>query len=133
MTKINTRRWQLADLARALRASVPAAIVANSGFAQTLPDPTRPPASVTRNVHADGSPRATSAAPIVQSIFIARDQRSAVISGETVTVGGQYGDARVVRITESEVVLKGSEGVATLQLYPLVDKRAAPAPRRDQA
>jgi len=87
----------------------------------TLPDPTRPPAIARA---AESRAAADAAVPVLQSILIARDRRSAVISGETVTVGARYGAMRVMQIGETEVVLKGGEGVVTLKLFPQVDKKS---------
>jgi hypothetical protein len=40
-----------------------------------------------------------------------------------VRLGGKFGDGRVVRITESEVVIRSGEGTATLKLLPEAEKR----------
>jgi len=48
-----------------------------------------------------------------------------VISGQAVPLGGMFGDARVVRITETEVVLKKGEETEVLKMYPEVDKETA--------
>ena len=48
----------------------------------------------------------------------------AVIDGQVVPLGGAVGEARVVRITETEVLLKTGEETETLKLYPGVDKQA---------
>jgi MSHA biogenesis protein MshK len=50
-------------------------------------------------------------------------QRFAVIGGQEIAVGGRYQDARVVRITDSEVVLRRGADVTVLELYPHVEKR----------
>lgn len=91
-----------------------------AGAQPGLPDPTRPPLVARPAASISAS---ESSVPVLQSVLIARDRRSAVISGETVTVGQRYGGARVVRITETEVVLKGNDGVTTLKLFPEVDKQ----------
>jgi hypothetical protein len=44
--------------------------------------------------------------------------RSAIISGQRVELGGRYGDARVAAISESEVVLRSNGGTDVLRLYP---------------
>ena len=76
-------------------------------------DPTRPPAASEAAV-----PAGSEAGPRVESILIAPDRRVAVINGETVTLGGRIADAEVVRINESEVVVRGAEGERTLKLLP---------------
>jgi len=85
-----------------------------------LADPTRPP-MVARSAGSDAA--ADAAAPVLQAILIVRDRRSAVISGQTVTVGAHYGAMRVVQIGETEVVLKSPEGATTLKLFPEVEKK----------
>ncbi len=64
------------------------------------------------------APFPAEAGPRVESILIAPDRRVAVINGETVTLGGRVADAEVVRIDESEVVVRGAEGERTLRLLP---------------
>lgn len=81
-------------------------------------DPTRPPADLSPSA----GPLVTSG-PQLQSVFISAHQRSAIISGQRFTIGEKLGDARVVRITESEVILKNGSGLQTLKLFPDVGKR----------
>ena len=84
--------------------------------AQTLSDPTRPPIGLQPTEAGDN----TLAAPVLQSVMISSAARTAIIGGETVKLGGKYGDARVIRITESEVVLRSASGTETLKMYPAV-------------
>lgn len=87
--------------------------------AQSLPDPTRPPAEFT--VAAPGQARAASATPQLQSILIGRGaggRRVAVIDGQTVQQGGQFRGARVARIAPNEVELIRDGGSQVLRLYP---------------
>ncbi len=81
-----------------------------------LPDPTAPPVA---------SAAQGSASPGMSLTAIKRrgTQRFAIIGGQEVAVGGRYQDARVVRITESEVVLHRGADVTVLKLYPHVEKR----------
>jgi MSHA biogenesis protein MshK len=95
--------------------------------AQAMSDPTRPSGAVASAI-GDGAP----AAPLLQSVMITPTARLAIIGGETVHVGGKYGEARVVRITESTVVLRTAGGAETLRMYPGVEltvpKPPVPAP-----
>jgi MSHA biogenesis protein MshK len=50
-------------------------------------------------------------------------RRVAIINGQEIAVGGRYQEARVVRITESEVVLRQGGETTVHKLYPQVDKR----------
>ena len=100
--------------------------VASAG-AQGIPDPTRPPSAVSSGASADPG---AAAVPVLHSIKITPTEKSAIIGSETVRLGGRYGDARVIKITDSEVVLRSAAGTETLRLYPDVDIKpvvAAPA------
>ncbi|MBW8365785.1 MAG: hypothetical protein K0M39_14645 [Rhizobium sp.] len=92
------------------------ALLASPGVWADLPDPTAPPAAPA----AEGS-----ASPGISLTAIKRrgTQRLAVIGGQEVAVGERYQGARVVRITESEVVLRRGADVTVLELYPHVEKR----------
>jgi MSHA biogenesis protein MshK len=89
--------------------------------AQSLPDPTRPPPSL-------GAPQEqtsgkTPAGPELQSVLISSTRKVAIISGQSVKLGEKYGEARVVKITETEVTLRNGPDVQVLKLFPSVDKR----------
>lgn len=94
-----------------------AALFAGAVNAAPFADPTQPP------VMRGPGEAPLSGAPRIESILIAPDRRLAVISGQQVTVGSRVGAAAVVRITESEVVLRGPEGEQTLKLFPELSKR----------
>lgn len=87
-----------------------------AGQSAPFPDPTRPP-----DVGA-GAQLATQPASRLQSVLIAPGRRRAVINGKTVAIGSRVGDATVVRISPSAVVLEGAKGSETLKLYPAVEK-----------
>lgn len=106
---------------RVYMASIVALLAWNDSVrAQVMIDPTRPPRSVTApegaNEHARGA--------VLQSVMITPNRRSAIIDGERVELGGRYRDAQVVRITESEVVLREGERTEILKMYPDVEKKA---------
>lgn len=92
------------------------ALLAIPGARADLPDPTAPPVVSA----AEGS-----ASPGMSLTAIKRRgaHRLAVIDGQEVTVGGRYQGARVMRITENEVVLRRGKDVTVLELYPHVEKR----------
>ncbi len=83
-------------------------------------DPTRPPDAAPGGA-APGGP--SSLGPRLESVLIAPDRRLAVISGQQVRLGEKFGDGHVVRITESEVVIRSGEGTETLKLLPEAEKR----------
>jgi MSHA biogenesis protein MshK len=88
-------------------------------------DPMRPPDFAP----ADTAP-AVSGGLRLESVLIAPDRRIAVIGGQQVALGEKFRDGRVVRITESEVVIRTVEGTQTLKLFPEVEKR--PRARREK-
>jgi MSHA biogenesis protein MshK len=90
-----------------------------------LADPTRPPASLAP----DGSQYGDKPAgePQLQSVLISPIRRIAVISGQTVALGEKFGEARVEKITETEVVLRNGQDMQVLKLFPNVEKRHKPA------
>jgi hypothetical protein len=95
-------------------------------YAAPIADPTRPPSV---SFSEDGG-AVVPAGPRLESVLIAPDRRIAVISGQAVKVGDPYGDGQVLRITESEVVLRTGDATETLKLFPDVDKK--PRARREK-
>ena len=71
-----------------------------------LVDPTRPPAGVDR-----GAPLAEVGVSPLQSVLIPKKGRPlAVIGGQTVPLGGKYGDSTLTAINEREVVRAATSG-----------------------
>lgn len=105
-----------------MRRSIAAiAVLLFSAAAQAAPfaDPTQPP------IVRDAGEGARTAGPRIESILIAPDRRLAVIDGQQVTVGSRVGSSAVVRITETEVVVRGAAGEQTLRLFPELTRRSA--------
>jgi len=101
---------------------LPAALFAlPAAVAAELVDPTKPPASIVGDVGTE----ADSGAPVLQSVLIGAGRREAVINGQTVRVGQKYGEARVVKIAESEVILRTGKEMQVLKLFPNIEKRPA--------
>lgn len=94
--------------------------------ADALRDPTRPPAVL----YAPDDGAGIETGPVLQSVLISRGRRTAVISGQSVKAGDRFGDGRVVRINETEVVLKTGSGLQTLKLFPDVEKRTVVKTKR---
>jgi hypothetical protein len=96
-----------------------ACLLAGPAQAQSLADPTKPPAVMgVQGGEAGGS--AEPAAPQLQSILVSREpggRRVAVINGEMVRVGMKVGDAVVERVGETEVVLRRGKSRETLKLF----------------
>lgn len=108
------RNWVLPSIAAAVLG-----VTAVSVRAEPLIDPTRPPGVSAQG----GKSEPAEAVPVLQYISISRTNRFAIISGQKVAVGGRYGEARVVRITEEEVILLSRAGRQVLRMYPNIDKR----------
>jgi len=113
-------RLGLALIAGLLLASGPAASVA-----QQLRDPTRPPSEVSAKPATAKS--RTHGGLVLQTVLISPERKTAVISGRVMSVGDTVSGFRLVEIREGEVVMKGSKGTRTLQLYPAVSKVEATA------
>ena len=96
-------------------AALAAALPGIDTAAQIINDPTRPPAGIYLPDTASGT---VTAGPVLQSVMITPTERSAIIGGERIKLGDKYGEARVVGITENEVVLRSASGSETLSMYP---------------
>lgn len=91
--------------------------------AQTLVDPTRPPATVENPAPGDGENQpATGLQIIIRSNC---GTPAAIVNGEYVLLGGHVGDARVVAIGEDSITLKSAAGKETLKLMPGIEKTPA--------
>lgn len=86
--------------------------------AEELPDPTRPPAIIAAPVAAIGSGAVENQPMGLQSIIISRTRRAAIIGGETVELGGKYGDAKLIEVNEGNVVLHSAQGRQVMTLFP---------------
>lgn len=106
------------------------ATAATAAHAQTLADPTRPPASLGNAGAADDKPETSSLQSIIRSN---RGKPAAIINGEYVVLGGRIGDARVVKIGEDSVTLKTASGLETLMLIPGVEKVPVTSGGKDAA
>ena len=95
--------------------------------AQELADPTRPP-----NAPAPGAPDAAPAGTQLQSVLIAPGRRRAIINGKSVALGESIGEAKVVKISETEVVLQKGDETEVLKLFPGVDKQPVKRASRAQ-
>lgn len=87
-----------------------------------VPDPTRPAGIVLAPEGGEG--RATPPESGVQTVILRHGGRksAAVINGQYVEVGGMVGDKRVLKITESKVILKGESGREVIKVMPAVEK-----------
>ena len=99
-------------------------------LAQAGIDPTRPPSGFgAGGTDVDGAD--TGGGMVLQSVMISPTTKAAIIGGVTVKLGEKYGDAVLVKVAESEVVLKSGATSQVLKLYPGVEKReSAPTPTK---
>jgi len=94
-----------------------------AAVAEELSDPTRPPSlAAPVAVPADGA--AANQPAVLQSIIISKTRRAAIIGGETVELGGKYGDAKLIEVNEGNVVLHGAQGRQVMTLFPDVKMNA---------
>lgn len=84
--------------------------------AEEMADPTRPPANILSPV-ADAGVVVPKAAGL-QSIIISQGRRAAIIDGETVTLGEQHGNLKLIEVNEGNVVLSGMHKRQVLTLFP---------------
>ena len=115
----------MAQAMKLLRSCLLGALLPLAALAQDGIDPTRPPSVMTAPVIVPGSstyvaPRAERHVPQLQSILVSLrpgGRRVAVIDGKTVRQGQRVGDARLVAIGATEVVLQRGARTETLKLF----------------
>jgi hypothetical protein len=87
-----------------------------------LSDPTRPPPAFTVTGEAGEMPTPTMTG--LQSVILKKEGKpAALIDGVVVELGGKVGEARLVRVNEDSVVLRGPQGEETLRLIPAAEKK----------
>lgn len=102
----------------------PEILAAPPASASRIPDPMRPPFFTV------ASRRKTSVPYRLTSILIAPDRRIATINGQRLEPGDHLGDAIVLRIEPSRVILRlGTGGILILALYPTLLRSSSRSPR----
>lgn len=94
-----------------------ALLLVATASAEDLPDPTRPPAAVMApaEVVAVEPPKPAG----LQSVIISRSRSAAIIDGQTVELGGKYGDVRLIEVNDTGVILQGARGKRqVMTLFP---------------
>jgi MSHA biogenesis protein MshK len=84
-------------------------------------DPTRPPVGFGSG--AADTESDTAGGIRLQSVMISPTRSAAIINGVMVRLGEKYGDAVLVRVAESEVVLRSGDAQQVLKIHPGVEKR----------
>jgi len=97
-------------------------VLAPVAYAQALSDPTQPPAA-TDAVSAPGGAQSSPQLSRLQSVLIAPGRRIAIIDGVTVPLGGKLGDATLVRLSETEAVLRKGGETEVLKLLPGIERK----------
>jgi MSHA biogenesis protein MshK len=92
--------------------------------AEQFDDPTRPPAAAAAPVAAGDVQPQVNVGPVLQSVTMSKRRRHATISGQEVAIGGKFGEAVLVKISDSEVTLRNPDGaLEKLQMFPQVEKK----------
>lgn len=90
--------------------------------ADTLKDPTQPPASLYGSVDTNGAEVA--ALPVLQSVMIGPQYRAAIINGQKVLLGKKYEGATLIRLNEHEAVLRNPDMTThTLEIDYAIEKK----------
>jgi MSHA biogenesis protein MshK len=97
--------------------------------AQNIKDPTRPPAGF-GTAGEPAAAQAPSGGPVLQSVMLSPNRRAAIISGQLVSRGENYGDAVLAEVAEDHVVLRRGASVQVLKMYPGTEKKY-PAAEKD--
>lgn len=98
-----------------------AGLVSTAGALAQVLDPTRPAGAV-MPPDARGGVVAPAESGVQTVILRPGGKSTAVINGQSVQVGGKLGDKRVVKISESEVVLSGVAGREVIKVTPAIEK-----------
>lgn len=85
-------------------------------LAEDLPDPTRPPASIMSPSDLPASEPAKPAG--LQSVIVSKSRSAAIIDGQTIELGGKYGDVRLIEVSDTGVILQGARGKRAMTLFP---------------
>lgn len=94
---------------------------ASLSAAQTLRDPTRPPA-------VGGKGEASKSEPsgwVLQSVLISPERRYAIINGEIVQIGGSIAGAELIAVAAERVTLRTRQGLRVVRLFPDVARLGA--------
>ena len=97
------------------------AAAALTAAAQTLRDPTRPPAASAKGA----AGRMEQPGWILQSVLISPERRYAIINGEVVALGGSIAGAELIAVAAERVTLRTREGLRIVHLFPDVTRLGA--------
>jgi MSHA biogenesis protein MshK len=86
--------------------SIVTTIIVHAAEADTLKDPTQPPASLYSEA---GEGQEVVSVPVLQSVMIGPQYRAAIINGEKILLGKKYQQATLIRLNEHEAVLQNTD------------------------
>jgi MSHA biogenesis protein MshK len=110
----------------ALAAGFALIVAATNAHSAPFADPFRPPQQA-RPPAPEGDMRPGVGGTRLESVLIGPDRRIAVIAGQRYAEGDKFGDGRVLRISETEVVIRHAGRDEALKLYPQSARRSATA------
>lgn len=93
--------------------ALPLVLFALSAQAETLKDPTQPPASLDSNAAMSTGLQAPSG-PVLQSVMIGAQFRAAIINGKKVFLGKKYEEATLIKLNDHEAVLRNPDGTTQI-------------------
>jgi MSHA biogenesis protein MshK len=89
--------------------------------ADTLRDPTQPPASLNSE---SGTEQVMTSGPVLQSVMIGSQIRAAIINGEKIQLGKKYQQATLIKLNEHEAVLRNPDmSTQTLVINYAIEKK----------
>jgi MSHA biogenesis protein MshK len=92
-----------------------------TSLAQTLKDPTQPPAILSSVAATDNT---VPAGPVLQSVMIGPQTQAAIINGEKVFLGKKYQSATLIKVSEGKVILRNPDmSTQTLLMDYAIDKK----------
>lgn len=124
------RMWQSAGLLLMVAGFASGEALAQS-HATGLADPTRPPAVM---VEATVDPAKEDQQDVLppaglQTVLLRKGMKPlAIINDQSVELGGMVGEARLVKLTETEAVLQGPNGKEVLRLMPDAERKPVVLP-----
>ncbi len=89
--------------------------------AEQLADPTRPAMELVPGLAESDSDAVREVPPAgLQSVIISSKREAAIINGVEVEIGGKVGDAKLIVVNETCVVLMGPQGRQVMHMFPSV-------------
>jgi hypothetical protein len=96
--------------------------IATTAAAQILQDPTRPSDKSLLSSKSDALELASG--PVLQAVLIAKNRKIAMINGQAVKLNGSFEGQTLIRLSETEAVLRKGAVLQTLKLFPQFEKNS---------